>query len=306
MVSKRIGTKTRKKASLGLKHKKGRSKKRSIRANRSASPEMMDCEDDMRMVVEDEAPLESTAANIDMDDMLIRPDQLEIEDPDPPKPYRVPDVQLAFVLHGSNTEYLFEIPKNFEVVIFTRRGQILPTDNIGKIIGWIGRNSDEIRNSDFNYYHRKKLVFKSCARRNARVISMLDKYRKTNPRIFHPKFNVYRSVNTATIQIFRHGGPPCPNISLNFDENTLTERASPWGIVTFEPMVTRPELINRQYLTKFPPPSIFHLSSLIEYMRAQNSQENIKRRLFLFCCRAYNAVPAGVNSPESSAELAEV
>ena len=305
----RRGTKTMKrKKSLGRKYKKGNPKKtRNIRANRSASLEMMDCEDDMRMEVEDETPPQpGDAPNIDMQDMLIRPDQLAIPDPKPRAPYRVPDVQLSITLHGSNTGHLFEIPENFEVVIFTRRGQLLFTDNISKVMKWIGQNSEAIRNSDFHDYHLKKLVFKTCARRNAGIQALFEKYRRTNRRIFHPRFNQYRSSNTATIQIFRHGGPPCPNISLNFDETMLTTNNAPWGLYVFNPFLMKPDLINRQYFTKFPPATTFHLSSLIEYMRGQTPHENIKRRLFLFCCRAFDAVPAGVNSPESSVELQEI
>lgn len=209
-------------------------------------------------------------------------------------PYTMPDLHMSLTIHGLNTTEVFRVPTGFEVVIFSRRGQLLALNTISSIRNWLARNAETLRKSDFSKYHLKKLILKDCKYSN----SAFKEFRqRTAEWISYPGYNETRSIYTSTIQIFREDSK-CPNIELSNDERTLT--AIDWGFINVQPYTKNMEL-TKDFYDHHPYPKPISLEDTLKYIRSKIPDKKI--RLYLFCCRAGDAVPEGINSPKSIGDL---
>ena len=80
-----------------------------------------------------------------------------------PEGYIAPEISGALVIHGSSLNTYFHLPPHIEVVIFSRRGQILHTYVIKELLKWIDKDFHTISRSSLQEYHLKRFVEKKCS-----------------------------------------------------------------------------------------------------------------------------------------------
>lgn len=222
-----------------------------------------------------------------------------------PQGYRAPEFYRALVMHGSSLNTYFVLPPHIEVVIFSRRGQVIIDYIIDKLLKWINKDFHTISKSSLQEYHLKRFVEKKCsaeavALKESSYKSLQKKYSQyTKSRRFKP----YKSYFTATVQTFR-GGHECPDINLANDEIGKKGIGGLNGFWDFKPLSKdegRSDILIDKLL---PYPSTMKLSELLKHIIPDPTK---RTRLYLFCCRVELAgKEASRNSDASQASSANL
>ena len=245
------------------------------------------------MDIDEELPYWHTSTDVDRKTIVTR-DFLQEEPPKIPARYTPPTIHKGLVMHGSSMNERFTLPPNIEVVIFSRRGQVITVETIDRSMKWISKNFGELRTSDMEKYNRKTFVLKTTTvldRAFQRAYTNLD---KENPEYTTARrFDKGRSYYTATIQIFR-GGDACPNISLSNDENIGGSGISRLnGLWDFSPL-KKDDVMTDAFIKALPFPNSISLKNLLQDPGIRDKH----MRLFLFCCRVESK---GAEVPNSQA-----
>lgn len=260
----------------------------------SAIPVNVEEEKDKWEAMDVEEPI---AEEVEMDvepSATIVPKKYVQADTDLPAEYRAPENSNALIIHGASLNTYFRLPPHIEVVIFSRRGQVIVAGVIKKLLKWIDKDFHTISRSSLQEYHLKRIVDKKCsgeavAQKEAGYKNLQKNYSYyTQSRRFKP----YKSYFTATLQIFR-GGQECPDISLQNDKIGKMGIAGLNGFWDFKPL-SRDETNTDVLIHKYPFPSSIDLSELLPVLF---SDPNKRVRLYLFCCRVE---PVGKEASRSS------
>jgi len=224
-----------------------------------------------------------------------------------PDEYRAPENSTALVMHGASLNTNFHLPPHIEVVIFSRRGQVIIDDIILKLLKWIDKDFHTISRSSLQEYHLKRIVDKKCSRETLALKEAAYKNLQKDYSYYtqSKRFNPYKSYFTATLQIFR-GGQECPDIRLANDK-LKRGIAGMNGFVKFKPLSRdeeRSDILTDDFL---PYPSSINLSKFLPHFFPD---PNKRTRLYLFCCRAElvgkEASRSSNVSQASSANLGEL
>ena len=212
-----------------------------------------------------------------------------------PEGYRAPALYTALVMHGSSLNTYFVLPPHIEVVIFSRRGQVIIDYIIDKLLKWINKDFHTISKSSLQEYHLKRLVEKKCsgesilAKEYSYKVLQQNYSQYTKSRRFKP----YKSYFTATVQTFR-GGHECPDINLANDKIGKKGIGGLNGFWNFKPLSKdegRSDILIDKLL---PYPSTMKLSELLKHIIPDPTKPT---RLYLFCCRVE---PVGKEASRSS------
>ena len=221
-------------------------------------------------------------------EFFTQPDSLDMD-----AEYDAPKTQLSLVIHGSNTSDIFVVPDGFEVVIFSRRGQLLAVKNIITIFQWIRKNQETVQESSLHELHMKRIEFRHSSLVK-RALALGERHILSMESGIRAAYNSYRSKNTATLQIFR-AGARCPNILLQSDVS-MGQKDSGWGFSRSRDADVL-EGMTKKYYDRYPSTTASNLEGVLRFIRAEIPGKPI--RLYLFCCRALSARPATQNlSPE--------
>ena len=238
---------------------------------------------------------------------------------DLPDDYTPPTIHKVLFIHGSSINEGFILPPNIEVVIFSRRGNLLWTGMFRKMLAWIKKSYAELMNSDMEKYHLKTFIRKGC-KGPGFVMKNAKEYTgamKTAEETFaeeisqsYPQYSTSRRYNpfgifTTTIQIFR-GGRPCPNILLQNDElggKGFEGDAGFWDIgKKGEGDVVIPlkkdDISTESLVKELPFPKQIPLEMLLNDDAFRNGG---RIRLYLFCCRVEEKGQEASNSQASDA-----
>lgn len=200
-----------------------------------------------------------------------------------PEGYRAPDFYSALVIHGASLNTYFVLPPHIEVVIFSRRGQVIIDYIIGKLLKWINKDYYTISKSSLQEYHLKRLVEKKCSGESilAKEFSYKLLQQSHSQYTKSRRFKPYKSYFTATLQTFR-GGHECPDINLQNDKIGKRGIGDMNGFWDFKPL-SRDEGRSDVLIDKLLPyPSTMKLSELLKYIVPDTTKPT---RLYLFCCR---------------------
>jgi hypothetical protein len=212
-----------------------------------------------------------------------------------PEGYTAPALYSSLVIHGASLNTYFVLPPHIEVVIFSRRGQVIVDTVINNLLKWINKDFHTISKSSLQEYHLKRIVQKNCSGQSVLAkdtgFKMLQQSfpQYTQSRRFKP----YKSYFTATVQIFR-GGHECPDILLQNDKIGKRGIGGMNGFWDFKPL-SRDEGRSDILIDNFLPyPSSIKLSELLPRLFPDPSKPT---RLYLFCCRVE---PVGKEASRSS------
>ena len=224
-----------------------------------------------------------------------------------PEGYIAPEISGALVIHGSSLNTYFHLPPHIEVVIFSRRGQILHTYVIKELLKWIDKDFHTISRSSLQEYHLKRFVEKKCSGES--ILERENYYKVIQQQ--HPnvcksrRFKPYKSLFTATLQIFR-GGQDCPDILLSNDKDGKMGGGGSIGFWNFNPLF-KDETNTDKLIRDYPFPLKIPLSELLQVLF---KDPNKRVRLYLFCCRVEyvgkEASKSSNVSQNSSANLDEL
>jgi hypothetical protein len=232
------------------------------------------------MDIDEELPYWRTSTDVDRETIVTR-DFLQKELPKISADYTPPTIHKGLVMHGSSMNERFTLPPNIEVVIFSRRGQVITVETIDRSMKWVSKNFGELRTSNMEKYNRKTFVLKTTTvldRAFQRAYTNLDK--ETPEYTTARRFDKSRSYYTATIQIFR-AGDACPNISLSNDEDvggTGISRLN--GLWDFSPL-KKDDVMTDVFIKAIPFPKTISLKDLLQDQGLRDKH----LRLYLFCCR---------------------
>ena len=212
-----------------------------------------------------------------------------------PEGYRAPEISTALVMHGASLNTNFHLPPHIEVVIFSRRGQVIIDFIINKLLKWIDKDFHTISRSSLQEYHLKRFVEKKCSGEAVALKEVSYKHLQKNyaPYTQSRRFKPYKSYFTATLQIFR-GGQECPDISLSNDKIGKRGIGNQNGFWDFRPLSRDEGRSDILIDTLLPYPSNMKLSQLLPRLFPDSSKPV---RLYLFCCRVE---PVGKEASRSS------
>jgi hypothetical protein len=200
-----------------------------------------------------------------------------------PEGYTAPALYSALVIHGASLNTYFVLPPHIEVVIFSRRGQVIVDSVIHNLLKWINKDFNKISKSSLQEYHLKRIVQKKCSGQTVLAkdtgFKMLQ---QSFPQYTQSKrFKPYKSYFTATVQIFR-GGHECPDIILQNDKIGKRGIGGLNGFWDFGPLSRDEGRSDILIDTLLPYPSNMKLSQLLQYIIPDPTKPT---RLYLFCCR---------------------
>lgn len=250
----------------------------------------------MPMDIDEELPYWHTSTEVDPETIVTR-DFLEEEPQKMPAVYTPPTIHKGLVMHGSSMNERFTLPPNIEVVIFSRRGQVIIVETIDRCMKWVSKNFGELRTSDMERYNRKTFVLKTTTVLDRAFQRAYTDFHKDNPEYTTARrYNKGRSYFTATIQIFR-GGDDCPNISLSNDESVGGSRLSELnGLWDFSPL-KKDDVMTDAFIKALPFPKSISLKHLLDDPDLRDKHI----RLYLFCCRVETKGEEASNSQASNA-----
>lgn len=224
------------------------------------------------------------------DPVLVSPTQMRSVHDVVPDAYVPPDLQISLVTHGTeaNPGDTIRIPANFEVFLFSRSGYMLNTYTVGNILNWLQGDRVQLRNNSLHELHNKRVTMRSRdpSKKDFVIASVQETYQQ-NPHYIR-KGSIKEEAISSTITVYR-GDSDCPNITLqndNFDETPLM------GLMNIDRQdpAWKQSVLNRNFITEFPPDMSFKLSNLLHYLSRRfspgdPSESPPKIRLYLFCCR---------------------
>jgi hypothetical protein len=210
------------------------------------------------------------------------------ENMDPILPYVEPEIPPVHckiaLLHGTNSETMFTLPANIEIILFTTRGQLLHYNAVEMIMSWI-RKSPRLDTHDLAPYNGLEydgFYFKGAFPGGNNTPPMAFKLRgNTNFRIKVVK-----------------PGQRCPNIRLDIgNRDAYIAGTEPVGI--YNPREARLEyLVPRTYLGRDNVLTIklfntrglaFSLEDLANFFIEEYPGEKV--RIYMLSCRAGDLVP---------------
>ena len=244
-----------------------------------------------------EEALQDWPTSMDVEPETIVPREFLTETQKIPADYTPPTIHKGLVMHGQSMNERFTLPPNIEVVIFSRRGQLIIDATIERCLKWISKNFGELSTSDMEKYNRKTFVVKTTAVLDRAFQTAYTKLHKDYPQVVAARrFDKSRTYYTATIQTFR-GGNYCPNIILSNDENVSGSRISNlMGGWDFSPL--RNDIAMKMSLREaLPFPQTI---SLEDFLNDPVFREK-HIRLYLFCCRGETKGKEATNSQASNA-----
>jgi len=210
-----------------------------------------------------------------------------------PADYTPPTIHKGLSMHGSSMNERFTLPPNIEVVIFSRRGQVITKFIIEGCLKWISKNFGELRTSDMEKYNRKTFVLKTTKHTNDTLKWEYSKLLKENSQYTTARrFDKFKSLYTSTIQIFR-GENACPNISLSNDKHGAPGSL---GLLDFSPL-KKDDVMTDAFIKALPFPKTISLKDLVQDPAFRDKHI----RLYLFCCRVETKGEEASNSQASNA-----
>ena len=247
------------------------------------------------MDIDEELPYWPTPMDVDHDTIVTR-DFLQEKPQKIPAGYTPPTIHKGLVMHGSSINERFTLPPNIEVVIFSRRGQVLVLETIERCMKWISKNVGELRTSDMEKYNRKTFILKTSTVLDRVFQRSYTDLHKDNPEYTTARrFDKGRSYYTATIQTFR-GGDACPNISLSNDEHGAAGLAGVAGLWDFSPL-KKDDPMTDAFIKAIPFPKEISLKDLLDDPGLRDKHI----RIYLFCCRVETKGAEAPNSQASNA-----
>lgn len=243
-----------------------------------------------------EEALQDWPTSMEVEPEMIVPREFLTETQRIPADYTPPTIHKGLVIHGSSMNERFTLPPNIEIVIFSRRGQVLVSYIIERCLKWISKNFGEIGTSDMEKYNRKTFVLKT----NKAMNEALEKgYTKIHAESHHyttaRRFDKFKSLYTSTMQIFR-GGEACPNINLVNDEHGAAGLGGGAGLWDFSPL-KKDDVMTDAFIKALPFPKAISLKHLLEDPALRDKHI----RLYLFCCRVETKGAEASNSQASNA-----
>lgn len=248
------------------------------------------------MDIDEELPYWHTSTDVDRETIVTR-DFLQEKPQKMPAPYTPPTIHKGLVMHGSSINERFTLPPNIEVVIFSRRGQVIIMETIDRCMKWVSKNFGELSTSDMEKYNRKTFVLKTSTVLDRAFQRAYTNFHKDNPEYTTARrYDKGRSYYTATIQIFR-GGDACPNISLSNDETVGGSGISMLnGLWDFNPL-KKDDVMTDALIKALPFPKTISLKHLLEDPGLRDKHI----RIYLFCCRVETKGAEAPNSQASNA-----
>ena len=237
-----------------------------------------------------EEALQNWPTSMDVEPETIVPREFLGETQKIPADYTPPTIHKGLVMHGSSMNERFTLPPNIEVVIFSRRGQVITKFIIEGCLKWISKNFGELRTSDMEKYNRKTFVLKTTKHTNDTLKWEYSKLLKESSQYTTARrFDKFKSLYTSTIQIFR-GGNACPNISLSNDKHGAP---GSFGLLDFSPL-KKDDVMTDAFIKALPFPKTISLKDLVQDPGIRDKHI----RLYLFCCRVESK---GAEVPNSQA-----
>ena len=243
-----------------------------------------------------EEALQDWPTSMDVESEMIVPREFLTETQKIPEDYAPPTIHKGLVMHGGSMNERFTLPPNIEVVIFSRRGQVIFNYIIERCLKWISKNFGDLRTSDMEKYNRKTFVLKT----NKGINEALEKgYTKIHTESQHyttaRRFDKFKSLYTSTMQIFR-GGNACPNIILENDEHGTAGLGGVAGLWDFSPL-KKDDVMTDAFIRALPFPKSISLKHLLDDPDLRDKHI----RLYLFCCRVETKGEEASNSQASNA-----
>ena len=243
-----------------------------------------------------EEALQDWPTSMDVESEMIVPREFLTETQKISEDYAPPTIHKGLIMHGSSMNERFTLPPNIEVVIFSRRGQVIFNYIIERCLKWISKNFGELRISDMEKYNRKTFVLKT----NKGIDDALEKgYTKIHTESHYyttaRRFDKFKSLYTSTMQIFR-GGNVCPNISLSNDEHGAAGLGGVAGLWDFSPL-KKNDVMTDALIKALPFPKSISLKHLLDDPDLRDKH----LRLYLFCCRVEVKGAEALNSQASNA-----
>jgi hypothetical protein len=243
-----------------------------------------------------EEALQDWPTSMDVESEMIVPREFLTETQKISEDYAPPTIHKGLIMHGSSMNERFTLPPNIEVVIFSRRGQVIFNYIIERCLKWISKNFGELRISDMEKYNRKTFVLKT----NKGIDDALEKgYTKIHTESHYyttaRRFDKFKSLYTSTMQIFR-GGNVCPNISLSNDEHGAAGLGGVAGLWDFSPL-KKNDVMTDALIKALPFPKSISLKHLLDDPDLRDKH----LRLYLFCCRVEVKGAEALNSQASDA-----
>lgn len=241
-----------------------------------------------------EEALQNWPRSMDVErETIVTRDFLQKEPPKIPADYTPPTIHKGLVMHGSSMNERFTLPPNIEVVIFSRRGQVITKFITEGCLKWISKNFGELRTSDMEKYNRKTFVLKTTKDTNDTLKWEYPKLLKESSQYTTARrFDKFKSLYTSTIQIFR-GGNACPNISLSNDKYGAP---GSFGLLDFSPL-KKDDIMTDAFIKAIPFPKTISLKDLVQDPGIRDKHI----RLYLFCCRVESKGAEVPNSQASNA-----